>query len=230
MVTIQDAKEATLSIIKTLHPLSVILFGSVARNGIGADMDLLIVTDHKADKFGDPNILIHKCLKKFYKRFAIDPFVVPVSLLNNYYSAGSPFLKMISEEGKMMYMKNAVKEWKKQSGDEIRMAEYLLQGQFFKGTCYHAQQSVEKSIKARLLGKGWLLEKTHNIERLVAIARDYKIRFKLTGEEITFMDNIYRGRYPVEAGLLPLGELSESDADKALKIAKRLFTNLKSGT
>ncbi len=42
-----------------------------------------------------------------------------------------------------------------------------------------------------------------------------------------FIDSIYSGRYPADAGLLPLGEPTESDAEKAVKIAKRLFKNLK---
>jgi hypothetical protein len=38
-------------------------------------------------------------------------------------------------------------------------------------------------------------------------------------EEIQYIDSIYRGRYPGEAGLLPLGEPDSKDADKAIAIA-----------
>lgn len=40
--------------------------------------------------------------------------------------------------------------------------------------------------------KGWELEKTHSIERLIAIAGDYKIKFDLSDEETVFIDSIYR--------------------------------------
>ena len=226
MVTLKDAKEATDSIVRALQPISVFLFGSVAVKGIGTDLDLLIIIDEKSRTTSDSSLVLHKCLKKFYTKFSIDPFVVPLSLFNEYYSRGSPFLRLVSKEGRALYMKNAVQEWVKQSEDELKMAEYLLQGRYFKGACYHAQQSIEKSMKARLIKKGWELEKTHSVERLIAIGKDYRIRFNLSEQEIVFIDGIYRGRYPVEAGLLPLGEPSKADAEKAVSIAKRIFNSV----
>lgn len=227
MVTLDDARKATDSIVKTLRPFSVVLFGSVAREGIGADLDLLVVTDNKSRPTGNSSMLLHKCLKRFYNEFAIDPFVVPLTLLNKHYANGSPFLKAISKEGRPLYMRDAMQDWLKQSEYELDMAEYLFAGGFFKGACYHAQQSLEKSIKTRLFKKGWVLEKTHSIDRLIAIAGDYKVKFNLSDKEIVFMDSIYRGRYPAEAGLLPLGEPSEADAKKALSIARRMLKTIK---
>ena len=50
-VTLKKAKEVTNQIVKTLRPFSVLLFGSVAPKKIGADLDLLIVTDeHRSDE------------------------------------------------------------------------------------------------------------------------------------------------------------------------------------
>lgn len=228
MITLKDAQKVTDAIVKTLNPVSVMLFGSVAREGTGNDLDLLIVTDDKKGKIQDKNLLLHKCLKRFYTKFAIDPFVVALPSLNEHYLKGSPFLKLIFKEGRTLYMKDAVREWLKQSGEESNMAAYLLQGGYFKGACYHAQQSIEKSIKALLLKKGWELEKIHSIGRLIAIGRDYKIKLTLSDEEIVFIDGIYRGRYPAEAGLLPLGEPSKADAEKAVSIAGRIFKNTQS--
>ena len=87
MVTLKDAKEVSDVIIKTLEPISVIVFGSVAKNGIGEDLDLLIVIDDQSDKsqtMDDLSLLAHKCLKEYYKKFAIDPFIIPASVLNEY--------------------------------------------------------------------------------------------------------------------------------------------------
>ena len=72
------------------------------------------------------------------------------------------------------------------------------------------------------------MEKTHSIERLIAIGIDYKIKSNLSDEEIVFIDSIYRGRYPAEAGLLPLGEPSGEDAERAVNIAKRIFKSAQS--
>lgn len=223
MVTIEDVKEVSDVIINTFQPVSIIIFGSVAKHGIGTDLDLLVIIDDKSEIFGDVNLLLYKCLKKFYKKFAIDPFIITRSVFNEYYFKGSPFLRLILKEGRLLYMKDIVKEWFKEAEDELNMAVYLLQGGYFKGACFHSQQSIEKSIKARLLKKGWELEKTHSIERLVSIAEEYSIQIDLSDEEVVFIDSIYRGRYSAEAGLLPLGEPSEVDAQKAVSIATRLF-------
>ena len=126
-------------------------------------------------------------------------------------------------------MREAAKEWIKQAEYELNMAEYLLQGGFYKGTCYHSQQCVEKTLKARLLEKGWALEKIHSMERLVSIGGDYNLDFNVTDDEIVFVDSIYRGRYPIETGLLPSGEPSKEDGEKAVRIAMRLLASASQG-
>jgi HEPN domain-containing protein len=106
------------------------------------------------------------------------------------------------------------------------MAEYLLKGGFFKGACYHAQQSAEKAMKAGLFKKGWELEKTHSAARLAAIGKDLRVKFPLLEDDIVFLDSIYRGRYPVEAGLLPLGSPTRNEAEKAIGLAGKLFQEI----
>ncbi|MBF8277018.1 MAG: hypothetical protein HW390_2091 [Candidatus Brocadiaceae bacterium] len=49
MVSLNDAKDVSNAIINTLHPISIIVvFGSVARKGIGKDLDLLVVIEDDA--------------------------------------------------------------------------------------------------------------------------------------------------------------------------------------
>ena len=120
-------------------------------------------------------------------------------------------------------MRNAVKELLKQAEGELAMAKYLLQGGFYKGACYHAQQSVEKSATAKLIEKGWDLERIHSIERLIALGKEYRINYPLDDNDAIFIDAIYRGRYPAEAGLLPLGEPVMEDAAKAVLIAEKML-------
>ena len=120
-------------------------------------------------------------------------------------------------------MNNHVKEWLRQSDEELRTARYLLAGNFYRSVCYHAEQSIEKHLKAHLIAKGWDLEKTHSIRRLMAIAEDYGLSFDIEESDIVFIDSIYRGRYPGEAGLLPHGEPDGDDAKYAVKIASHLM-------
>ncbi len=222
MVTLKEAKTVTRTIVRHMNPLSVVLFGSVARENKGEDLDLLIVVEDTSEATNDLNTRLGKSLKRFYRRFDIDPFIIQHSLLNEYHRKGSPFLKKISREGRSLYMKNAVREWIKQSAEELDMATYLLEGKYYRGVCYHAQQAIEKAMKAQLLDKGWDLEKTHSMERLAAIGADYRIKLHISDEEMVFIDSIYRGRYPIETGLLPLGDPTNEDAEKALDIAKRI--------
>jgi predicted nucleotidyltransferase/uncharacterized protein (UPF0332 family) len=188
VVTLKEAKAVTDSIVKQLHPFSVVLFGSVARENTGEDLDLLIIVEDTPETMTDLNVRLSKTLRQFYRKFDIDPFIIQRSISNEYQRKGSPFLTILSREGRSLYMKNAVQEWIKQSVEELDIAKYLLGGEFYKGACYHAQQTIEKALKAQLLNKGWDLEKTHSTERLIAIGIDYKIRFKISEEETVFID------------------------------------------
>jgi HEPN domain-containing protein len=226
MVFFKDARDVTNLIIKTLHPISIVLFGSVAKEGSGDDLDLLIVTDDNSKTLHEIDLTVSKYLKPFYKRFAIDPFVIPLSLLNEYHLKGSPFLRLILKEGRSLYMKDAVKEWLDQAKDELDMALYLFKGGYFKGTCYHSQQVIEKSIKAGLLAKGWELERIHSVERLISIAVDYGVAIDILDDDAVFVDSIYRGRDPAEVGIFPLGEPSMSDAKRALSIAESTYSGV----
>lgn len=222
MITLTEAKEVTKAIVDQLDPMAVVLFGSMARRGKGDDLDLLIVSG------GDESVsevqLLHQCLKTFYKRFSIDPILVSVADLRRFYREGSPFVRLILMEGRSLYMKKAVKEWLGHAEEELSTAEYLFDGGFYRSACYHAQQAIEKGIKARLIEKGWLLEKIHSLERLISIAEDYEVAVSMADDEITFMDTIYLGRYPAEAGLLPLGDPKKEDAERAVSIAGRIVS------
>jgi len=221
MVTIGDAREV-VETLKGIDPYTIIIFGSVARKNEGNDLDIVVVFDTSKRDLAEKKKYVNERLKPYYSRFAIDPFVFSLSTVREH-EHGSIFFQTVFNEGIIAYMKNALVEWKKQADEELSTAEYLLKGGFSKSACYHAQQAAEKYIKAELLGKGWQLEKIHNIRRLLAIAEEYKIKRKLEDMEIDFLDEIYRGRYPAEAGLLPLGEPGESDARKAITIVKKLM-------
>jgi HEPN domain-containing protein/predicted nucleotidyltransferase len=219
MVTLNDAKEVAAEIVKGFGPLLVTLFGSVARGRSGNDLDLLVVMEDAKYHGLETDSRLQRSLGKFYHRFDIDPFVLPVSKYLKHLQSGEPFLNTVLKEGRVLYMNNYVNEWLRQSDEELRIARYLSDGNFYRSACYHAEQSIEKYLKAHLIAKGWDLEKTHSIRRLLAMAEDNGLRFELEEADIVFMDSIYRGRYPAEAGLLPQGEPDSEAAERAVKIA-----------
>ena len=66
----------------------------------------------------------------------------------------------------------------------------------------------------------------HNVHRLTALAADHGAPLSLTPDDIDFLDAIYRGRYPAESGLLPLGDPTAVDAERAVTLADNSLATL----
>jgi len=229
MVTFCDAKAVAADIAQGVQPLLVTLFGSVARNNIGNDLDLLVVVKDDDYQGRATDVRLQRLLAHHYRHFDIEPFVMPVSHYIQQIRAGAPFLNAVLKEGRVLYMNNHVKEWLRQADEEHNTARYLAEGGFYRSACYHAEQAIEKFLKAQLISKGWDLEKTHSIKRLLILAKEYGLKFDLPEEDVAFVDSIYRGRYPTEAGLLPQGEPDAEDAQRAVALAGALLERLISG-
>jgi HEPN domain-containing protein len=63
---------------------------------------------------------------------------------------------------------------------------------------FHIQQAIEKSLKGFLIGRGWKLARTHDLNELLIDAIGYSPaleRFKQDFARIT--QYYFRGRYPV---------------------------------
>ncbi len=221
MVTLEDARTIAQSLADKISPVSVILFGSVARPGKGSYLDILVVTEQE-----DMHREVSSCLRDYNRRFAIDYFVASVDRITRNFREGSPFLRLVQKEGRVLYMKNSMKEWIGLALEDFRQAKYLFEGSFYRGACFASQQAVEKAIKAELLKRGWDLEKIHNIRRLLSISEDYNLDIECDDDDIDFMDSIYRGRYPAEEGLLPLNTPTAEDASRAISTAEGVLKQL----
>jgi HEPN domain-containing protein/predicted nucleotidyltransferase len=221
MVTIEHAKQVAEVLVEKISPLSVIVFGSVAKLGEGSDLDIFVVTEQD-DMLNE----VRKCLRDYNNRFAIDYFVASRHMVTEKFREGSPFLNLIQKEGRVLFMKNSIKEWNGLVIEDLKQAKYLLDGNFFRGACFAAYQASEKAIKANLLKRGWDLEKSHNIRRLFSISEDYNAKIVCDDDDIDFMDSIYRGRYPAEEGLLPLKAPTRKDAMRIIKIADNIIGQL----
>ncbi|MEI6207372.1 MAG: HEPN domain-containing protein [Desulfuromonadales bacterium] len=223
MVTFFDAKEVAADIVHKFHPLLVTLFGSVSRDNVGNDLDLLVVVDD-ADYHGmETDARLQRSLGKYYRKFDIEPFIMPVTRYVQQIRAGAPFLNAVLKEGRVLYMNNYVNEWLRQAEEELCAARYLAEGDFHRTACYHAEQAIEKFLKAQLIDKGWDLEKSHSIRRLLSISEEYGLTYDVADDDVVFIDSIYRGRYPAEAGLLPQGEPEGRDAERAVNLATSLL-------
>jgi len=119
-------------------------------------------------------------------------------------------------------MKRETQEWAKIAEEELESAEYLFVRGLYRMVCYHAQQAVEKFLKAILAEEKSKVPRTHNILDLVFALREGGHHPPLSEEEAIFLTSIYRARYPASLGLLPQGEPSSKEAHKALYLAREI--------
>ena len=84
------------------------------------------------------------------------------------------------------------------------------------------RKEAEKCLKALIVDRDIEIPRTHNILDLNNAAKKLGYAVNVTDEDAVFLSSIYRARYPSDAGLLPLGEPIEQDAERALKIAREM--------
>jgi HEPN domain-containing protein/predicted nucleotidyltransferase len=221
MLTLEHAREVADVIQRAAAPVSVILFGSVAREGAGADLDFLVVTEKEED-----GQKVARTMRDQQERYAIDYFVADVDRITELVRKGSPFLNLVQREGRVLYMKDALRNWVDLAFEDLRQAQYLHEGEFYRGACFAAQQAVEKALKAELLNRGWELEKIHHIRRLIHLAREMGFQLTCEEDDVDFMDSIYRGRYPAEEGLLPLKAPGFGESRRAIGIVQHIFAQV----
>jgi HEPN domain-containing protein len=84
--------------------------------------------------------------------------------------------------------------------------------------CYHAQQVVERSLKAVLLSRGVPVARTHSIERLVDLLPADIQRTQLLESASELTDHATTSRYPSDAEWV-----SEDEYREALAVAEAVF-------
>lgn len=113
--------------------------------------------------------------------------------------------------------------------DDLKLAEVSFNEKIYHGTCFHAQQAVEKAVKAYHLKKLGRVRKIHSLSGLLDLDLKIKEEFSDIIDKIEFLDQFYiPTRYPdAFPGSLPEGLPSEDDAQKALEYAKEIVSFVK---
>jgi HEPN domain-containing protein len=110
-------------------------------------------------------------------------------------------------------MRRAAQVWLEYAEQDLKSASLILQDPALTSmVAFHAQQAVEKLLKALLEEKEQKVPKTHDLERLFFLAR---VHWKLSLDEdkLRLISSLYiDSRYPAEVGLLPSGRPSDSEA------------------
>jgi len=112
-----------------------------------------------------------------------------------------------------------VHNWLEFAKNDLRAAELLLEDKIYNLVCFHAQQCVEKCLKAWLLSKDLSVPRTHRMADLLPLLPD-EIAEKLDNRLILFDQFYIPTRYPdAFPGILPEGLPDEEDAKEALELA-----------
>jgi HEPN domain-containing protein len=92
-------------------------------------------------------------------------------------------------------------DWQNRAALDIRRSEILLENDDPGGAAFHLQQALEKYLKGYLIGKGWKLERTHDLEELLDHAVDHDAQFEVFRplcQEVT--EYYIEQRYPFLVG------------------------------
>jgi len=124
-------------------------------------------------------------------------------------------------------MKDITREWLTRAGDDLSAAGVLLsQEELTNMVVFHAQQAVEKALKAAIEERDLGLVRTHSLTRLYEMIRPYH-------PVITDMDMLDRleavyieARYPGEMGLLPYGKPTGEEATALYNFARDIFQRI----
>lgn len=120
---------------------------------------------------------------------------------------------------------NDVKTWFQKAKDDFRWGQYDLKGGFYNQACLAAQQTIEKTLKAYLLFHNILVEKTHNLNRLLKKCLAFNKSLKRYKNDCRLIDKYYtQSRYP-DFG--PTGEYDKEQAKEALRTAKEILDRVR---
>ena len=110
-------------------------------------------------------------------------------------------------------MKAITREWLARASEDLNAAELLLtHPDLTNMVTFHAQQVVEKLLKALLEETGQSPVRTHSLTRLYGLLEPH-ILIDVDHDMLDRLDAVYiEARYPGEMGLLPYGKPTLAEA------------------
>jgi len=112
----------------------------------------------------------------------------------------------------------SLEHWRKHAQSDLKLAMIDEPGILYESRCFHAQQAVEKSLKAILIISGIEISKTHKIDELIRkLPKDILIPPFLSSAEILTTYAVTT-RYPGDRY-----EVTREDWKKALDLAGQVL-------
>ncbi len=121
-------------------------------------------------------------------------------------------------------MKRITQDWLLSAEMDLKAIERMLDDEFLAPVaCFHAQQCVEKSLKAILEEKGVRYPKTHDVLRLYGLVSGV-VHLELDLRTLQIVNDLYiDARYPGDLGLLPHGRPTLDDARRFYQFALEVY-------
>ena len=121
-------------------------------------------------------------------------------------------------------MKAITREWLARALDDLLAAEVLLaHPELTNMVAFHAQQTVEKTLKAVLEESEIAAVRTHSLTRLYSLITPH-ISISIDQDMLDRLEAVYiQSRYPGEMGLLPSGKPTQAEAGAFYSFANQLF-------
>jgi len=114
-------------------------------------------------------------------------------------------------------------DWLHFAREDLRVAELALSAQIYSQACFHAQQCVEKALKARLRHHGIVPPRSHQLSLLASLLPDDPLADLHSA--VVLLDRFYiLTRYPdALPGALSDELPNERDAQEALSVAREVL-------
>ena len=125
-------------------------------------------------------------------------------------------------------MKQITRDWLESASLDIESIKYLLQNERLASpVAFHAQQAIEKSLKALIEEYGDRVPKVHSLSKLFEICSIY-IDLQFDDDLVIALDSLYiESRYPGDFGLLPEGKPSIKQVQLFNDFAQRVYEIVK---
>ena len=221
MITRQDIQATCDDIVREFSPLQVILFGSYAYGAPteDSDVDLLVVMPIPKSEFRNKAVEIRQ---RIPYRFSMDLLVRSPEEIAYRVSYNDWFLREITEKGMLIHGSNAdyntgkqqdtaspikkekgymnplTLEWIEKAEEDYNSANWLQQSPnpVRNSICFHAQQCIEKYLKAWLQEANIPFSKTHDLEELLNLILPTLPAWHLWQPDFKITTYAVESRYP----------------------------------
>jgi HEPN domain-containing protein len=121
-------------------------------------------------------------------------------------------------------MKESAAEWLRAAQEDLAVIESIINNLIATGAAsFHAQQCVEKSLKAILEQVGGDVPRVHDLETLFGKTREI-LPIEYEESTVDALNTLYIGsRYPGSIGLLPHGRPTLEDVERFYIFARTIF-------